>query len=164
MRRIAVYIVILHYGWLGALSLRADLVPVSVESGTEVSWQSSRGFEYQVQYAGADGADLWQDLGPRVAGNNARRSVVDPGAEVARRYRVLQMRPDFVSASSVVTNGGFEQGDAFLADSWIGASKPPTRSAREARSGSFSIHCKLVNAGMSPRKDGFPSGSEKRAR
>lgn len=152
MRCIAVYIVILHYGWLGALSLRADLVPVSVESGTEVSWQSPRGFEYQVQYAGADGADPWQDLGPRVAGNDARRSVVDPGAEVARRYRVLQMRPDFVPASSVVTNGGFEQGDAFLADSWIGASKPPTRSAREARSGSFSIHCKLVNAGMSPQE------------
>ena len=49
MRCIAVYIGILHYGWLGALSLCADLVPVSVESGTEVSWQSPRGFEYQVQ-------------------------------------------------------------------------------------------------------------------
>ena len=40
---------------LGALSLCAEMVPVSIESGTEVSWQSSGEFEYQVQYAGADG-------------------------------------------------------------------------------------------------------------
>ena len=129
-----------------------DEIPISVESGTEVSWQSSRGFDYLVQYATAVGSDGWKDLGRRISGNDTRRSVLDPETGMARRYRVLQMRPDFVPASSILSNGSFEEGDLSFAKSWTGAANPPIRSAKEAHRGAFSMHCKLANAGQQPQE------------
>ncbi len=137
----------------GASVLFAEVIPVSVESGTEVSWQSSGEFEYQVQYAGGDRSEMWEDLGPRIPGNDAMRSVLDPEAGVVRRYRVLQMRPGFVPASSVLANGSFEEGDESFVDDWAGvASHPPVRSTKEAHGGSFSMHCKLANEGSTPQE------------
>lgn len=129
-----------------------DVIPIAVESGTEVSWQSTREFHYLVQYTRAVGSEGWKDLGPRISGNDARRSVLDPETGMERRYRVLQMRPDFVLASSVLENGSFEEGDISFAKSWTGAADPPIRSAKEARSGSFSMHCKLTNVGARPQE------------
>ena len=136
-----------------AIAFSDEVIPVSIESGAEVSWQSARGFEYQVQYAGAEGRDTWEDLGPRLPGNDARRSVLDPGTGVERSYRVLQMRPGFVPASSVLANGSFEEGNESFVDDWTGAaSHSPARSKEEAHSGSFSMHCKLANVGTAPQE------------
>lgn len=134
------------------IALCDDVIPISVESGMEVSWQSSMGFHYLVQYAKAVDSEGWKDLGPRVSGNDARRSVLDPNTGIARRYRVLQMFPDFVPASSAVANGGFEEGDVSFAKSWTGEANPPIRTTEEAHSGSFSMHCKLANTGPQPQE------------
>ena len=153
MRRAPVCVAFLIHVLLGTLFLGAETIPVSVESGVEISWQSSKEFEYQVQYAGSDAGAPWEDLGPRVAGNNARRSVLDPATGLERRYRVLQMRPGFVPASSVLANGSFEEGNESFVDDWTGAaSHSPARSKEEAHSGSFSMHCKLVNVGAAPQE------------
>ena len=152
MKFISVSIAVIIQAFPVSFAFCDDEISISVESGTEVSWQSSRGFDYLVQYATAVGSDAWKDLGRRISGNDARCSVLDPETGMVRRYRVLQMRPDFVPASSILSNGSFEEGDLSFAKSWTGAANPPIRSAKEAHRGAFSMHCKLANVGQQPQE------------
>jgi CxxC motif-containing protein (DUF1111 family) len=82
---------------------------------TEISWQSTEGNSYQLQWSAAPGGGTWTDLGGTLpVGNSDRQSAYD-GLASGRIYRVMETVPgsgEVLVATNALdgANPGFESG------------------------------------------------------
>ena len=73
--------------------VRGQLFPspvVGIGLAAQIAWWASAGFHYQVQGASVLNSNVWLNLGPALAGNNAMNYYYDPfGTHQSRFYRVV---------------------------------------------------------------------------
>ena len=113
---------------------------LSVESGTQVSWNAVSANYYQPQ-SSPDGSSWYDLLGSLLSGAVAN-SVFDPAA--AAFYQVLEIAPVL---NEEVQNGGFETEDGIGGSlSWFAAgSQPPTRITSDSHTGTACASLAVVN-------------------
>ena len=134
----------------GIINASTGSIPVTIDCGTQLSWETVKGFEYQLQVSESRQDEEWQDRGARVAGTGRRHSVFHPGNGKAG-FRILCMRPGFLRLPDLLSNGSFERGQDTVAEAWRSTgSQPLARSRVDAHNGSFSMHCKLSNVESTP--------------
>lgn len=132
------------------LRLAAAEAPAHIEPVVALAWPTTAGNSYQLQEATApDGP--WSAAGDPVTGVDQTHSRIIPRGTGIRHYRVMETIPATEPVASLPVNGGFEAGNGSDAADWIaGASQPPQRTGDDARSGSFSLRCALLNVGAAP--------------
>src|SRR5688572_7951208 len=113
---------------------------LAIQSGVNVSWPTSTGNTYRVQWSLDDGgAGPWTDLGGPVSGDATTNSLYDPIPRGVRHYRVLEVVPGSTPAASIPVNGGFELGSGLVATNWsTTSSQRPVRTNLQVHGGSFS--------------------------
>jgi CxxC motif-containing protein (DUF1111 family) len=123
---------------------------LAIQTGVNVSWPTSTGNTYRVQWS-PDGGDPWVDLGAPLSGDGTTNSLYDPVPRGARRYQVLEIVPGTLPAASIPLNGGFELGNGLVATNWgTTSSQRPVRTNLQAHSGSFSMRSVLTNVSAAP--------------
>jgi endoglucanase Acf2 len=128
----------------GVLTTHASPVPGSfnptLTANTQVSWPTSVGNNYQVQWTTppASGNPTWNNLTGIIAGNGATNTLFDPlGDGGARAYQVLEYTT--YTATNVV-NGGFEAGQGTTASNWVSSGvEPPYREDTNSNSGAWAM-------------------------
>lgn len=128
----------------GTLTVHASPPPgsivASVAQTTQLSWPTTTGNNYQVQWTTppANNSSTWNNLTGIMPGNGLTNSVFDPlGNDGARVYQVLEYTT--YTATNVV-NGGFEAGTGTNASNWTSSgSEPPYRVDTNAHSGLWSM-------------------------
>ena len=146
------------------IALCDDVIPISVESGMEVSWQSSVGFHYLVQYAQAVDSEGWKDLGPRVSGNDARRSVLTR-TPVSRD--AIAFCRCFQTSSRLPRSwrmGGSRKGASPLRKAGLARPTRPSGLHRKLVAGRSVCIASLRTQGRSLRRGGLVSESGERVR
>ncbi len=132
-------------------SLNAAQPGLTIQAGVNVSWPTSTGNTYRVQWSPTGGAGTWTDLGGPVNGDATTNSIYDPAPKGVRHYQVLENVPGSAPAASIPVNGGFELGDGFIATNWsTTSSQRPVRTNLFAHSGSFSMRNALTNVSAAP--------------
>jgi CxxC motif-containing protein (DUF1111 family) len=141
--------------WL-ALTLIAGAQPrLSIDRHVELSWPTVAGKTYQLQWAVAPGGP-WTNLGIAAAGDNSTHSRVDPVPSGQRTYRILETTPGTNATPTIPVNGSFEIASGATSANWsVSGNQPPTRSATDAKSGSFSMRSSLLNAGTASSEGGL---------
>lgn len=130
---------------------RADgIIPtLSVEEGHEVIWSTTLGNTYQLQSAPSP-TGPWSNLGADLPGDGNTQSHCEAPPS-SLHYQVLETIPGTDPTPTNPVNGGFELGTGAAADHWsTAANQPPTRTAGDAHTGSFSMRCALNNIGSTP--------------
>jgi endoglucanase Acf2 len=135
----------------GVLTVHASPVPGSFQptlaANTEVSWPTSVGNNYQVQWTTppVNGSSTWNNLTGIISGNGATNSLFDPsGNGGARVYRVLEYTT-YVATN--IVNGGFEAGQGNTASNWVSYGvEPPYRENTNSHSGAWAMM--LANTNM----------------
>jgi len=119
----------------------AEPPPVTLDRGVDLSWSTTAGKTYQLQWAATvDGP--WTDIGSLVSGDGNSRSHYE--AATGRVYRIVETTPGSEPVASVPVNGGFELGTAPAATNWSrGGSHPPVKSTDEFHSGAASMRCSV---------------------
>jgi CxxC motif-containing protein (DUF1111 family) len=124
---------------------------LGIQSGVNVSWPTSTGNTYRVQWSPNGGVGPWADLGAPIIGNATTNSLYDPVSPGARQYRIVEIVPGSTPAASIPVNGGFELGNGFIATNWnAGAGQPPVRTNLHAHTGVFSMRVALTNVNAAP--------------
>lgn len=126
----------------GVLTVHASPVPGSFEptvtQTTQMSWPTSVGDNYQVQWTTPPVNDnsVWNNLGGVISGNGLTNTLFDPSdVGGVRAYQVLDYTPDVVTN---IVNGGFENGTGTNASNWTSSGvEPPYRVNTTAHSGSW---------------------------
>ncbi|MGL5017758.1 MAG: di-heme oxidoredictase family protein, partial [Luteolibacter sp.] len=130
----------------GPAAMAAD-PQLSIQPGVELSWATTLGNTYQLQAAPVP-AGPWANLTGAVPGDGQPKSHTDFSTSGSRHFRVLETVPGIPAPPVNPVNGGFESGTGTTASKWTtGASQPPTRISSDARSGSYSMRCSVVNVG-----------------
>jgi hypothetical protein len=115
-------------------------IEASVTQTTQLSWPTTIGNNYQVQWTSppANNNSTWNNLTGIMLGNGQTNTLFDPlGNNGARAYQVLEYTT--YTATNIV-NGGFEAGTGPNASNWISSgSEPPYRVNTNAHSGSWSM-------------------------
>jgi uncharacterized repeat protein (TIGR02543 family) len=74
----------------GNFVFATNSVPAAIGVAAQISWFAQSNLNYQVQAATVVNSNVWFDLGPLVAGNNATNYFYDPfGTNQQRYYRVM---------------------------------------------------------------------------
>ena len=128
----------------GALTVHASPVAGSFEPtlarNTELSWPTTAGNNYQIQWTTLPvaGGSVWNNLTGVIAGTGATNTIFDPlGISGERAYRALQYTT-YVATN--VANGGFEIGTGSVASNWTSyGAEPPYRVNTNSHSGSWSM-------------------------
>ena len=132
-----------------AMNIGAD-TRLSIHPEVELSWPTSAGATYQLQWSEAP-AGPWTDLGSPFAGDGGTISHVDGAPGGGRSYQVLEMLPGTDPEPALPVNGGFE-----AASNWTATgNQPPVRSGEEFHGGAFSMRVAIANVGTSPAEAGF---------
>jgi len=122
-------------------------------AGVDLSWPTSIGGVYQLQWAEPGDPPEWQDLGIQRMGSGLTISQFDSFARGTRQYQVVEIIPPRGPVQEYTVNGGFEEGVDTIPDGWSTySSAQPKRTDVEAHSGSFSIHTRLENVGTTPQE------------
>ena len=122
---------------------------LSLQPGAQVNWPTTAGYTYEPQ--SATNHVTWLDLIAPLTGDGTTNVLFVAGSNAALAgYRVLEILPPTASATSLVSNGGFE----FLAGSniagWtLGGSQSPTRTTT-AHIGSYALDLAVTNTGTVP--------------
>jgi CxxC motif-containing protein (DUF1111 family) len=120
---------------------------LDIQKGVELSWPTSSGASYQLQWSpNPGGAGPWSDLGAELPGTGATQSYQEFTNGAQLYYQVVETIPETPGFSSVIVNGGFESGTGSSADSWLaGGSQAPVRTDSDAKAGTYSIRSKVLN-------------------
>ena len=122
---------------------------LSIEPGSEVTWSTTLGNTYQLQWA-TDSSGPWYDLGAPHMGDGSDRSFYDPAPGGSRHYQIVELTPGSEPLPQIPINGGFESGTGANPDHWTTAgNQPAVRIDSDSHNGSFSIRAALQNVGSS---------------
>ena len=128
---------------------------LGIEPQVEVTWPTSPGNSYQLQWSDTQGGP-WTDLGISMAGDGSVHSLVDPVPPGRRFYQIQETVPATAPAPALPVNGGFETAVGGAAANWtLSGNQPPVRSADAAHSGSFGMRSLLQNNGTAPSEAGL---------
>lgn len=117
-------------------------------AGRSLNWQSTVGNSYQAQWSENNGL-IWNNLGSSVSGIGAEQEHFDANYTNGRTYRILETSS--TSATSLIENGGFEEGTDGIASHWDAGSSPTfARSLAAANTGNYSFHSTIENDGNTP--------------
>ena len=79
----------IYYG--GGIAFETNVVAAVVQDGVGISWPSTDGSTYTVQWASAlDTNTVWTSMSPDVEGDWTTKTVFDPIIDATRFYRVLE--------------------------------------------------------------------------
>jgi hypothetical protein len=125
--------------------------PAAIQPGMQVSWPTTSGKTYEVQWAPASSPTTWTDLATLVPGDGNTNFLFDTlWPSPHRYYRVLEISPS-APAPSIVVNGGFEAGSGTTVSNWSQTgSQPPTRISTSSHGGSFSLSLSVTNPTATP--------------
>lgn len=141
--------------WLNLTGMGAAETRLSIDARIKLSWPTSMGNTYQLQWLPAPGGS-WTNLGTTVAGDGSIHSWVDPVPSGQRNYQILEVIPGMSAVLTLPVNGGFELANGVSPANWsTSGSQPPARFAADARSGSFSMRSSLLNAGSAASEGGL---------
>jgi CxxC motif-containing protein (DUF1111 family) len=135
---------------------------LEIQSGAELSWPTTIGKTYQLQWSPASGG-AWTALGGSASGDGLAHSLYAPCAAGARRYQVLEIVPSAPATPALPLNGGFEFGNGTTASNWsvTTAAGGPVYAARtnnNPHSGSFNYEVHLASTGAGPVVEFAQSG------
>ena len=125
-------------------------LPVTVQTGAQISWPTTLGTTWTLQTANAPGTNVtWQTLlGPAPGDGSTNRFFDLQWSAPHRQYRVLVATS---GQSNIVVNPGFETGSGATASNWSAlGSQPPVRVANAAHSGTYSLQLAVTNAASVP--------------
>jgi hypothetical protein len=77
----------------GGAALHTNIVSADILNGVGISWPTSAGTNYTVQWTADLGTNaVWNSLNPTIAGDGTTKSLFDPiGVNPGRFYRVVQL-------------------------------------------------------------------------
>ncbi len=141
--------------WSALLLMAWGDTRLSLDPQVELSWPTSLGNTYQLQWSGGAGGP-WTDLGTAIAGDGSVHSLVDPVPPGTRTYQVLEALPGTDPTPVLPVNGGFEIAGGGSAANWTSTgNQAPVRSDAAAHSGSFSMRSALQNVGTATKEGGL---------
>ena len=80
----------IHY--LGGLASETNIVSAAIQSGVGISWPSTAGSTYVVQWTDNLSSNGWNSLSPSVMGDWTTKTVFDPfGANTHKCYRIIEL-------------------------------------------------------------------------
>lgn len=76
----------------GGLANETNIVSAIIQNGVGISWPSTDGLTYTVQWTGDLASNAWNNLSPAVVGDWTTKTVFDPfGADTTRFYQIVEL-------------------------------------------------------------------------
>lgn len=138
-----------------ATALPGQTTPLTITLGSELSWPTTTGNTYTLQSSPTPTGPWTTIVGPTAGDGDPATYYHDNGGDTLY-FRVLETVPATDPTPLNPVNGSFEAGTGDSADGWnTYASKPPTRTQSDARTGTSSMHVALQNAGTATSEGGM---------